>query len=91
MAASNEEKQGIRIPTAILGLITTLLFQSGVGIWWASTQTTKLDFVVDQVREMKISVDRDRAERFTTKDASDLLKQMADHEARLRELEKRKG
>jgi len=64
----------LKVPTAILGVFIFMSAQTFGAVWWASSISTKMDFVQSTQRELKKIAEINSNTRYTAEDA------MADRE-----------
>lgn len=67
MAVSTDEVT-VRIK-AYLPLVLFLVAQTGAGIWWASRNNARQEFLIEQIRELKQVAKEASADRYTSADA----------------------
>lgn len=79
---------------AWLAVALALLVQSGAAIWWASGLSTKVETLQASVTEVKTDMRAVQQSAQTAAQAAEdkntLLRQILDHESRLRDLERSK-
>ena len=59
----------IRVPTALLGVFIFMSAQTLGGVWWASSITTTLKYVVTQQEQMLERIEHNTKDRYTSKQA----------------------
>lgn len=94
----DEKGRNVQRPTAMVevrawiafGVVT--LIHIGTGVWWASAVSAQLNHQSAQLTELKVDLKAVKSDAQTAAAASEdkrmLLNLVADHEARLRSLEK---
>jgi len=92
------ERAVIRIPQALLGVIIVIVTQGGYIIWRDGVQTERADAarnaMVDtksQINAIAGKVDSLFQTRLTSRDIENVTSLIADHEARIRQLERARG
>lgn len=58
------------IKKSVVGLLITLTTHLAAGIWWASSQTTKMDFVQDSLMAMREELKSSNSDRYRGSDAT---------------------
>lgn len=81
------------IKKALVGSLVALSAHFGGGIWWAATQTAKMDFVQQQILAMREELKDGSADRYrnadAVKDFSAVNARIERNESRIQALEKR--
>ena len=83
----------LKVPTAILGVFIFMSAQTFGAVWWASSLTTKIDFLQETQRELKKMAETNGHNRYTSTDANvdkaDIYIKIMHLEENFKELDKR--
>lgn len=89
-----EHRAVLKIPYALSGVVVGLIAQTMTAVWWASGLQVRMDTLQEQVRALQQLVSDGRKDGMSQVDAlrmfSSIEHQIRDHEARLRELERKR-
>ena len=55
----------LKVPTALIGVFIFMTMQTLGAVWWASGQSTKLDFIKQNQDELKVIVKEKMDDRYT--------------------------
>ena len=76
---------------AWLGVGAALVVNMVGGVWWAANMTAKMDYMQEAISEMRARSALGYTGAEAARDFTNMQKQINDHEARLRQLERRPG
>ena len=82
------ERAVVRIPAALIGVATTIIVQIGAGIWFASYYVANQSHLERSLGKVEVKMDALLSERLTSRDLEPIRSLIADHENRLRLMER---
>lgn len=70
---TEEERQRnsyLRVPTYFIAIIVTISMQTGGAVWWASGANTKLNFLIENYKDLNKKLEERVKDRYTGTEAS---------------------